>query len=464
MERSEMIEAIFKAYDIRGTYPDQLNEEIAWCIGYATGQFLRGRLSGYDRTDQQLNSLAVGRDMRKSSPQLCRAFIEGALGSGINVIDVGMIDTSQIYFAINHLKSCGGTQTTASHNPAQYNGFKIAGQAGKPIAQDTGLAEIKRIAQAVPARSASPQAKLTQMDLSAEYKTFIRKFLRGPTKKLKIVVDASNGMAGKYWPIVFGDIDELEVIPLNFEHTGDFVHDPNPLVSANLRQCRDAVAEVGADFGLCFDGDADRCMVIDEKAQIVPCDLLTALLARAFLKWCPGSTIVYDLRSSWVLREEIEKAGGTPKRERVGHTFMKRTMAENDAVFGGELSGHFYFKDNWYCDSAFLATVTILNIITQEDKPVSELIQPLRRYFASGERNFECEDKDERIKQLAETYNDAKIDYLDGITIELEDWWCNVRKSNTEPLLRLNLEAKTEELGQAKLAEIAPLLGKAVSH
>jgi phosphomannomutase len=458
------MDAVFKAYDIRGVYPEQLNEDLAWCIGYGTAQFLRGQLSGYDRTVAQTNSITVGRDMRKSSPALSEAFIEGVLAGGANCIDVGMIDTAQMYFAVNYLKTCGGVQTTASHNPAQYNGFKISGQAGKPIGQDTGLGEIKRIALAVPPRSVTVQGNRTKQDITLAYKSFVRKFLRGPSRKLKIVVDASNGMAGKYWPIVFGDIDQLTTIPLNFEHNGEFVHDPNPLVPGNLKQCQEAVRQNGANFGICFDGDADRCVIIDEYAQIVPNDLLTALLAKAFLTWSPGSAVVYDLRSSWVLREEIEKAGGKPKRERVGHSFIKRAMAESDAVFGGELSGHYYFKDNWYCDSAFLAVVALLNVLDQQAKPVSKLINPLRRYPASGERNFKCEDKDGRIKQLAEKYSDGKIDYLDGITIEYPDWWCNIRKSNTEPLLRLNLEAKTKSVLESKFAEIAPMLGELVAH
>jgi len=458
------MDAIFKAYDIRGVYGDQLNEDLAWCIGYATGQFLRSQLSGYDRTDPQMNTLAVGRDMRKSSPALCDAFIEGALGSGVNCVDTGMIDTAQIYFAVNLLNSCGGVQTTASHNPSQYNGFKIAARGAKPVGQDTGLPEIKRIAAAVPPRSASAQGKLTHRDLGTEYKSFIRRFLRNPDRKVKVAIDASNGMAGKWWPIIFGDIDALETFAVNFEHDGEFVHDPNPLVAGNLKQVQRAVRKAGADFGICFDGDADRMMIVDENAKIVPCDLLTALMARAFLKSHPGSAIVYDLRSSWVVKDEIERAGGKPKRERVGHSFMKRTMAETDAVFGGELSGHFYFRDNWYCDSAFLAVVSLLNLLAEEGKPVSKLIKPLKRYHASGECNFQCEDKDERIKGLAETYSDGRIDYLDGITIEYKDWWCNVRKSNTEPLLRLNLEAKTADLLAEKMEAIAALLGEPVTH
>jgi len=465
LEKGNAMDAIFKAYDVRGTVPEQLDEHKAWSIGYATAQSLRAQLSGYDRTDPALNSLVVGRDMRKSSPALSKAFIEGARSGGVNVVDIGMIDTAQIYFAVNHIKCCGGVQTTASHNPGHYNGFKVTGVGGKPIGSDTGLMEIKRIAAAVPARSATVQGKLTTMDMAEPYKKFIRSFLRGMGRKMKVAIDASNGMAGKWWPIVFGDIAELETIQMNFEHNGDFVHDPNPLVAENLKQLRQAVRDHRADFGICFDGDADRMMIIDERAEIVPCDLMTALLGKAFLQWNPGTTIVYDLRSSWVVKEEVERLGGTPRRERVGHSFMKRAMAEAGAAFGGELSGHFYFKDNAYCDSAFLAVVGWVNILNQSGRQtMSQLVQPLRRLFASGERNFECEDKDARIKQLAEKYATGQIDYLDGITIQFADWWLNVRKSNTEPLLRLNLEARTARLLDEKLKEIAPLLGHPAAH
>ncbi len=458
------MDKIFKAYDIRGTYPDQLNEETAWRIGNATANFFRSQLSGYARSDAKHNVLAIGRDMRKSSPSLSKAFIDGVLSAGMNVIDVGMIDTSQIYFAVNYLQTAGAVQTTASHNPGHYNGFKITGAGGKPIGQDTGLQEIKRIAQATPPRSSVPQAELTTRDISKEYKAFIRKFIKEPVRKLKIVVDASNGMGGKYWPIVFGDMKDLQVTTLNFEHTGDFVHDPNPLVEANLKQLREEVRRQKADLGICMDGDGDRVVLVDENGMPVASDLLTALLAGYFIKQTPGTTIVYDLRSSWVVKEEVLKAGGVPRRERVGHSFMKKTMADTKAAFGGELSGHFYFRDNWYCDSAFLAIATVLNILTESGKSVSKLISPLKRFSASGERNFTAEDKDERIAALAEKYKDGKIDYLDGITIEYPDWWCNVRKSNTEPLLRLNLEAKTKPLMESKLNEIAPMLGKPSAH
>jgi phosphomannomutase len=458
------MDKIFKAYDIRGVYPDQLNEETAWRIGHATAQFFRSKLTGYERSDPARNVIAVGKDMRKSGPSLGKAFIGGILSAGVNVIDIGMIDTSQVYFAVNFLKTAGAVQITASHNPGQYNGFKITAAGGKPVGQDTGLQEIKRITLAVPPNSSVPQAELTSRDISQEYKTFVRGFLNEPVRKMKIVVDASNGMAGKYWPLLFDDIKELQVTPINFEHNGDFVHDPNPLVESNLRQLKDAVRRNRADFGICMDGDADRAVLIDENGQTVPSDLLTALMAEYFIKKNPGTTIVYDLRSSWVVKEEIEKAGGVARRERVGHSFMKKALADTKAAFGGELSGHFYFGDNWYCDSGFIAVCTVLNILTESGKSVSRLIAPLRRFFASGEQNFIAEDKDERIKALAEKFKDGKIDYLDGITIAYEDWWCNVRKSNTEPLLRLNLEAKSKTLLDEKLKEIAPMLGELSKH
>jgi len=464
VSRGAIMDKIFKAYDVRGTYPDQLNEETAWRIGNATANFFRSQLTGYARTDPKFNVLAVGRDMRKSSPSLCKAFIDGVLSAGMNVIDIGMIDTSQIYFAVNYLQTAGGVQTTASHNPGHYNGCKITGAAGKPIGQDTGLQEIKRIAQATPPHSSVPQAELITRDISKEYKAFIRKFVKEPVRKLKIVVDASNGMGGKYWPVIFGDLKDLQVTQLNFEHNGDFVHDPNPLVESNLKQLREEVRRQKADLGICMDGDADRCVIVDENGMPVSSDLLTALLAGYFIKQNPGTTIVYDLRSSWAVKEDILKAGGVPRRERVGHSFMKKTMADTKAAFGGELSGHFYFRDNWYCDSGFLAIANVLNVLTESGKSVSKLMAPLKRFYASGERNFVAENKDERIQVLAEKYKDAKIDYLDGITIEYPDWWCNVRKSNTEPLLRLNLEARSKTLLDSKLQEIAPMLGTPAAH
>ncbi len=462
-DKRDMIEKVFKAYDVRATVPEPLNEDIAWRIGNATAQFLRTTLTGYDRSDSRMNTLIVGRDMRKHSERLCRAFMEGAAAVGTPVVDIGLIDTSQIYFATNYMPCCGGAQTTASHNPANYNGFKICGPKGKPIGAETGLKEIERIASAIARHEVPELTPIRTMDLSEAYRSYLHRSLREP-RPLKVVIDASNGMAGRWFPILFNGVPNLTIIPLNFEHDGEFVHPPNPLVPANLDQLRAAVREHGADFGACFDGDADRCVFVDGHADIVRCDLVTALLAEVYLRERPGSTVVYDLRSSRILPELIEKAGGNARRERVGHVFMKRTMAETNAIFGGELSGHFYFRDFYFCDSGMLAFIAIVNTLTQTGKTLAELIEPLNIYASSGERNFENDDKEGTLQRIAEVYADAEIDHLDGVTVQYPDWWFNVRASNTEPLLRLNMEARNDQMLLDRLAELTPLLGQAVDH
>ena len=465
-EREEqMIDRVFKAYDVRATVPDLLNEETAWRIGNATAQFLRTVLTGYDRSDVEMSKLIVGRDTRTHSPMLCDAFIEGASATGTPVVDIGLIDTSQIYFAVNHLKCCGGVVTTASHNPPNYNGFKICGPKGKPIGQDTGLQEIQRIAKAIARHKVDPLDSVQRRDLAEPYRDFLRGFLR-PPRPLRIVVDASNGSAGRWFPIVFADIPGLTVHALNMEHDGEFAHPPNPLVEANLAQMKAAVRGMDADFGACFDGDADRCVLVDENAETVPCDLLTALLAEEYLRDAPGAAVVYDLRSSRIVKERIEACGGVAVRERVGHVFMKRAMAERGGVVGGELSGHFYFRDFFNCDSGMLALIAVCNILTRAGRGpgLSGLIRPLRVYRQSGERNFRNDDKDAALRLLAERFADAQIDHLDGITAQYDDWWFNVRPSNTESLLRLNLEAAGPGLLAARLAELTPLLGEPVEH
>jgi phosphomannomutase len=456
---ARMIQKVFKAYDVRATVPDPLNEDVAWRIGNATAQFLRTSLSGYDRSDLEMNRLIVGRDMRKHSPALSRAFIEGVVATGTHVIDIGMIDTSQIAFATNYLKCCGGVQTTASHNPSNYNGFKISGPGGKPVGVDSGLREIARMAAAISHHHVEQIENVEEMDLAEPYRAYLRKFLRA-LRSLKLVVDASNGMAGRWFPILFDDVPNLEVVRLNFEHDGEFVHPPNPLVPANLAQLRSAVGEHGADLGACFDGDADRCVFVDEEGEIVGGDLLTALLAGEYLRENPGTTIVYDLRSSRVVPETVRALGGVPKRSRVGHVYMKRAMAETDSAFGGELSGHFYFRDFWYCDSGMMALIATLNAVTRADRSLGELLRPLKKYPSTGERNFVNDDKEATFQRLAERYSDAEIDHLDGVTVQYGQWWFNVRPSNTEPLLRLNLEAENEDVLNEKLAELTPLLGE----
>jgi phosphomannomutase len=461
----KMDPSIFKAYDIRGIYPDQLDEDAAWKIGHAAAQFLRSLLRGYQRGQANAQSVCAGRDMRTHSPSLSRAMIEGMNATGANVIDIGMIDTPQMYFAINHLGTCGGVQITASHNNAEYNGFKISGLEAKPVGADTGLKEIKHIATALLHTKATAGGSCEQYDLTAEYRNHVLKFFESNIRPLKIVIDASNGMAGKSVPAIFSDINApVEIIDLNFKHDGKFKHDPNPLVEANLSELKKVVRKNKADVGVCFDGDADRLMMVDEQGTNIGCDLLTALMAPYFLGKNPGSTIIYDLRSSHVVQEEIIKHGGTPRRERVGHSFMKKTLRDSHAVFGGELSGHFYYKDNYFADSGMITLVHMLNILGQAEVPISKLVAPLRRYNTSGEVNFEVEDKAGVMRDLSRKYNQGQYDDLDGVTIQFKDWWFNVRASNTEPLLRLNIEAKTPEMLEEKFDEIKDFLGDPVDH
>ena len=453
--------SIFKAYDIRGTYPDQVDEDDAWKIGCAAARFLPSLLRGFDRGQANSRSLCIGRDMRTHSPAVAQALIRGIRSMGTDVIDVGMIDTPQIYFAINHFGTCGGIQVTASHNPAKYNGFKISGLAAKPIGADTGLKDIEHIALALLHTKGNLTGSVRQCDLTEEYKRHVLKFLRPKTKKMKIAIDASNGMAGKMVPLIFDGLP-VKIIEINFEHTGKFKHEPNPMIEKNLRSVKSAVKKNKCDLGFCFDGDADRLMTVDEKGNTISCDQMTALLAPYFLEKEPKSTIVYDLRSSRVVAEEIIKHGGTPRRERVGHSFMKKALRDSRAVFGGELSGHFYYRDNYYADSGMITLVHMINLVSGAEAPLSELIAPLKRYHNSGEMNFEVEDKQARMDEFARRYSDGQIDHLDGVTVGYKDWWFNCRPSNTEPLLRLNIEAKTKELLDEKLAEMTQQLGEPV--
>jgi phosphomannomutase len=461
--------SIFKAYDIRGTYPDQINEDAAWKIGHASAQFLQSLLTGYARGQANCHCICVGYDMRNHSKSLTDALIKGMNSMATNVIDIGMIDTPQMYFAINHLNTCGGVQVTASHNPAKYNGFKISGQQAKPIGANTGLKDIEHIALALIHTKGKPGGTVEKYDITPYYKEHVLKFLRPNLlavahrgeQKLKIAVDASNGMAGKMVPIIFGDLP-IEIIPLNFEHTGTFKHEPNPLIEENLKDVKAAVKKNSCDFGICFDGDADRLMVVDENSESISSDLLTALFAPYFLQTSRGATIVYDLRSSMVVAEEVIKFGGTPRRERVGHAFMKKAMRDTHAVFGGELSGHFYYRDNFYADSALITLVHLINIVSLADVPLSKLIEPLRRYYSSGETNFRVDDKQKKMDELEKKYSAGQIDKLDGVTVRFKDWWFNCRPSNTEPLLRLNVETKSREILDQKIDEIEKITGQPV--
>ena len=458
-----MIGKIFKAYDVRATYPDPLNEEAAWKVGYGTGEFLKGQNGG------QPGPVAVSRDMRPHSMGLQEALMNGLRAAGMSVIDVGRVDTSFQYFAINHLNAVGGVQTTASHNPINYNGFKISGKEARPIGATTGLKDIQALAEKVTDIKKPAVGGYEKRDLWDAYRKHVLQFLTPLKHRFRVVIDASNAMAGEMIPKVFGDVENLDIVPINFEITGKFVHEPNPLVAENMIPTQKGVVEHQAHLGACFDGDADRCILTDEKGGIIGCDHLTALLATHFVSRSLANPavhhkprIVYDLRSSKVVEEQVKALDAAALRSRVGHVFMKKELREHDAVFGGELSGHFYFRENFYADSGAITFAVMLTVMNSYDKPVSELIKPYRKYPQSGEMNFRVEDKDAVIKKLREF---GTPDDLDGITIDHwadKGWWFNVRASNTEPLLRLNAEAKDK----AKLAEILgqlkPLLGEPV--
>jgi len=463
-----MIEKIFKAYDVRATYPNPLNEDAAWKVGHATAQFLkRSREKKPEPKVKLPDTILVGRDMRPHSPALAAALCDGIRSVGMNVIDVGMIDTSFIYFAINHLDAVGGIQTTASHNPIGYNGFKISGPKAKPIGSSSGLDDIKRIAATLtkPATTGL-SGKYEQADLWPDYKKCVRGFMN-LKRKLKVAIDASNGMAGKMVPAVFGDEKNLEIVPILFEITGSFTHEPNPLVESNLQMLKDKMKQTPCDLGACFDGDADRCMFVDETGKSIGSDMVTALLAEDYLNKPEnkGASIVYDLRSSHVVPDVVKQFGGVPVRDRVGHAFIKKTMAEKKAIFGGELSGHIYFRDYYFADSAAVAFARVLSILSEQKEPLSKVIARYQRYSQSGEINFQVEDKDGKIRELAEAYKKGQVDYLDGITVDMTgqgggDWWFNVRKSNTEPMLRLNVEAKNAAAVKERLEELQKILGE----
>lgn len=489
-----MLGKVFKAYDVRGTYPDPLDEKMAWQIGFGVSRFLLADATAAGDTSPMMKNIVVGRDMRKSSPSLTKALIQGINDQGGHVIDVGLVDTSFIYFAVNHLDCAGGVMCTASHNPPQYNGFKVSKRRAKPVGEATGLADIRKHAAMVDKQTLQPAAGRTeQRNLWDAYTHHVRSFFdlapdfdkKGP--KIKVVIDASNGMAGTMIPMVFGKkssagpVPGVEIIEINFDNSkGEFVHEPNPLVASNLRQTQERVVKEKADVGFCYDGDADRCVVIDETGAAVGCDVLTAVLAPFFIKKAgKGAGVVYDLRSTKAVGEDITKAGGVPIRSRVGHVFMKGVMAEKSCVFGGELSGHFYFRDNFNADSGAIAMCTVLTVLRNSGKKMSQLVAPVKRYAQSGEINFTIEDKDGALaslrKNAAAWAPAATTDELDGITIDAFDkhagpsgtaggWWCNVRKSNTEPLLRLNLEAKDKKTLDTMLAKVSPLLGIKVDH
>jgi phosphomannomutase len=444
---------IFKAYDVRGVYPSEIDERIAYAIGY----HLRGILEPEDLACGE--RVVVSHDMRASSLPLSAALCDGLRTAGLGVVDVGLATTPMNYFAIGTLKTAAGVQVTASHNPAKYNGLKFSRRDAIPVSSETGIGQLETLVRTRPVPEPAPQASIEHRDITAAYAAHVLSFLKVTEPRLRVAVDVANGMATIYRDLL--DHLNIELLPLFFGLDGNFPnHEANPLKLENLRDVQKAVHEHGCDLGVAFDGDADRAIFVDDRAGTVGADLVTALLAGPILERFPGTPIVYDVRSSRATSEAIRRAGGVPMRERVGHSFMKATMRRVGSPFGGELAGHFYYRENFFADSAIITVIEMLNLLRRSGKPLSELLAPLRTYVSTGEVNFHVEDKDAMIKRLASTFADGTIDYLDGITVEYPRWWFNVRPSNTEPLLRLVLEAEDAATMAAAKAKLLAILGE----
>ncbi len=445
---------IFKAYDIRGTYPDQIDEAIAFRVGY----WFRDLLEDEDLARGPV--VVVSRDMRSHSTPLAEALKRGLRARGVAVIDIGVCDTPQNYFGVGHLRASGGIQVTASHNPAKYNGFKMSRRDAIPVAYDTGIEKLEGLVETGNVDlDAPPKAEERDENVFDAYVEHVLQRYTATEPRLRVAADAANGMATIYRPML--DRLNIDLVPLYFELDGTFPnHEANPLKEENLVELQRLVVDESCDFGVSFDGDADRAMLIDETGRTVSADLITGLLAPRFLKDEPGAAIIYDLRSSWATKEAIEEAGGIPIRERVGHSFMKATMRRHGSPFGGELAGHFYYRANYTADSSIMTLIEVLCAVRESGRKLSELIEPLRRYFATGEINFHVDDKTGMMRRLEEVFSDGEIDHVDGVTVQYADWWFNVRPSNTEPLLRLVLEARSPELRDEKKALLLTYLGE----
>lgn len=435
----------FKAYDIRGLYPSELNETLAYHIGNATARHLK--LAGKRYT--------VGRDMRVSGGPLKQAFIKGLVDGGVIVVDVGMLSTPAVTFAMHHLDTAGGAQVTASHNPAAYGGIKITAPGFVPVGAGSGMEEIEAIArQGVAVKT--PGGRVEEALTLDAYAAYLAR-LYTPKRRLKVVVDGGNGIIGTLFQHLLPKLSGLEIIPLCFDPDGRFpLHEANPLKAENLKWLQAKVKETGADFGAGFDGDGDRCALVDETGGIISCDLTTALLAKHYLAKEPGATIAYDLRSSKVVPEFITSLGGRAVETKVGHSFIKKTLKAEHASFAGELSGHYYFRDFWNADSGLYAFLLLANIASETAK-LSSLVAPLRKYHHSGEVNFTVSDP-AAVFARAKALKGGQVSELDGVTVRFNDWWFNLRASNTEPVVRLNLEADTAAGLKQRLAEITSLI------
>jgi len=428
--------SIFKAYDVRGLVPEELDPELARRIGRAIGRFLAAP------------TVVVGRDARSHSPALAEALIEGLCERGSDVVDVGLVATPMLYFAVEALAAGGGVMVTASHNPARYNGFKICREHAIPVGGESGLREIERLA-AAPAAPAVPGARRgrrLRRDVAADYVGHVRALLSGEPPPLRVAIDCGNGMASVGLEPLLATLP-LRVERLYFEPDGRFPnHEADPLKPENLRDVSAAVQRTGADFGVAFDGDADRAVFVDDQARPISSDLMTAVLARPRLRQAPGSRVLYDLRSSRATAEAIGEAGGVSEMCRVGHAFIKARMRESGAIFAGELSGHFYFRfaSGLVADDGIAAFTALLDVLATERRPLSELVAPLRRYAASGEINRRVEDVPALLAEIERAHAGApEISHLDGLLVRYPEWWFSLRPSNTEPVVRLNLEADT---------------------
>ena len=438
-----VLDAVIKAYDVRGTVPDQLDATLAHDVGAAFVRILG---------ESQARAVVIGHDMRPSGPDLVAAFADGVREQGWDVVLIGLASTDGLYFASGHL-GLPGAMFTASHNPAAYNGIKLCRPGAAPVGQDSGLRAIKEMIAAGIPQVSGPMGQIREQDVLADYATYLRGLVDiSGIRPLRVVVDAGNGMGGYTVPAVLGDAAGLPALPLEieqmyFELDGTFPnHEANPIEPENLRDLQARVLQVGADLGLAFDGDADRCFVVDERGAIVSPSTLTALIAVQELAKHPGSSIIHNLITSRAVPEVVREYGGTPVRTRVGHSFIKATMAQTDAVFGGEHSGHFYFRDFWRADSGMLAALHAIAALgrTPAGTTLSSMLAPYDRYVSSGEINTRVADQQAVTAAIKTSYagGDRQVDELDGLTISDADWWFNVRPSNTEPLLRLNAEAR----------------------
>jgi len=440
------LDRIFKAYDVRGVVPDELDANIARRIGAAFAEWTN------------LPAILLGRDSRISSPELAAAITEGATSVGVNVVDLGLASTDLVYFASGSL-DLPAVMLTASHNPKNYNGLKFCMPGARPVGEDSGLREIRAIVERGDIRPAATKGTVSQRDLLEPYTEHVLSFVDIPAMRpMTVAVDTANGMGGLVVPAVMARLP-VTLHHLYAELDGTFPNHPaDPLDPENQKDLKAAVLQHHADVGLAFDGDADRVFLVDEKAEDVSGSLLTALVARAMLRQEPGAKIVHNLICSWIVPESIRAEGGEPIRTRVGHSFIKQVMAEPGAIFGGEHSGHYYFRNNYRADSGLIAAVVAMGELSSAGEPLSDVLAPFRKYFDSGEINSRVDDPKAKVEQIAVALADGRQDRLDGLTVEYPDWWFNVRPSNTEPLLRLNVEATTAELLARKTAMMLDLI------